>query len=153
MLLAMILELKLGVRNPGYDPTIPYSEELKITKPGRIASMDETCLTNDTTEVGKSKSNKVLASAEKKDAGGCLVNKGGGDGTGIGGSTSDGQDLPMSLMCHTVADPAQASQMRQCHVAFGRTRKAASPVTSAFATFVDVWSPACLTCRLKIPAS
>mmetsp|Transcript_49990 Transcript_49990/g.130204 ORF Transcript_49990/g.130204 Transcript_49990/m.130204 type:complete len:282 (+) Transcript_49990:248-1093(+) len=94
MLAAKILELELGVRNPHYDPTVPYSEQLKITKPHRIASMDETHLTNDTTTVGKSKCNRTLAKKSKKDAAECLVNKGGGDGMGIGGTTADGLDLP-----------------------------------------------------------
>jgi len=55
--------------------------------------MDETRLTNDTTEKNKSKSNRSLI-GRQGDSAEALVNKGGGDGTGIGGSTADGKDLP-----------------------------------------------------------
>ncbi|KAL3903346.1 MAG: hypothetical protein SGPRY_011716, partial [Prymnesium sp.] len=55
--------------------------------------MDEPRLTNDTTEKNKSKSNRSIV-GKKGDSAEALVNKGGGDGTGIGGSTADGKDLP-----------------------------------------------------------
>eukprot|EP00322_Chrysochromulina_rotalis_P023517 CAMPEP_0115885560 /NCGR_PEP_ID=MMETSP0287-20121206/30741_1 /TAXON_ID=412157 /ORGANISM="Chrysochromulina rotalis, Strain UIO044" /LENGTH=365 /DNA_ID=CAMNT_0003341989 /DNA_START=39 /DNA_END=1134 /DNA_ORIENTATION=- len=109
MLAAKILELELGVRNPHYDPTVPYSEQLKITKPHRIASMDETHLTNDTTTVGKSKCNRTLAKKSKKDAAECLVNKGGGDGMGIGGTTADGLDLPAFFIFANYRDDVKGS--------------------------------------------
>ena len=88
-----LLELKLAVPNAGYDPKLPFSEEIKITRPDRVGSMDETRLTNDTTDPCKAKANRV-AIAAKGDSGECLVNKGGGDGTGIGGTTADLLDFP-----------------------------------------------------------
>ena len=88
----MLVELGIAVKNPSYDPSKPYDEELKITKPGRMISMDETRLTNDTMEAHKGKANRILM--KKGDDGTTVVNKGGGDGTGIGGSTADGMDLP-----------------------------------------------------------
>ena len=57
-----------------------------------MVSMDETRLTNDTMESHKGKANRTLL--KKGDDGTTIVNKGGGDGTGIGGSTADGMDLP-----------------------------------------------------------
>lgn len=93
MVADIILKLNLGVRVEGYDPSVPYMEELKITRPDRIASLDETRLTNDTTTSNKSKANRSLVGS-KDDTREAIVNKGGGDGTGIGGGTSDGKDLP-----------------------------------------------------------
>ena len=42
MLRDKLLDLKLAVRNDGYDPAVSYAQEIKIVKPSRIASMDET---------------------------------------------------------------------------------------------------------------
>ena len=88
----MLVELGIAVKCPGYDADKPYDEELKIVKPGRMISMDETRLTNDTMEAHKGKANRILL--KKGDDGTTIVNKGSGDGTGIGGSTADGMDLP-----------------------------------------------------------
>lgn len=93
MVAEKLLELGLAVRNTAYDPKEPYSSELIIIKPGRIASMDETRLTNDTTEKNKANQCRSIVGT-KGDAREVLMNKGGGDGTGIGGSTADGVDLP-----------------------------------------------------------
>ena len=93
MLADMLVELSLAVRNPQFDPAVEYSEAVKITKPERLFSMDETRLTNDTTEKNKSKANRSLVGAHS-DRREVIVNKGGGDGTGIGGSSADLKDLP-----------------------------------------------------------
>ena len=92
LLASILVEAKLAVPNPGYDPSSPFSERLKITKPERICSMDETWLTNDTTSNSKAKINRsIIATGHSREV---LANKGGGDGTAIGGSTADGKDLP-----------------------------------------------------------
>ena len=88
----MMIGLGIAVANPSFDPKKPYDEMVKIVKPGRLFSMDETRLTNDTMEAHKGKANRSILS--KGDDGTTIVNKGGGDGTGIGGSTADGLDLP-----------------------------------------------------------
>lgn len=88
----MLVQHGIAVSNPTYNPNKAYDEVVKIIKPGRIISMDETRLTNDTMEAHKGKNNRSLLS--KGDDGTTVVNKGGGDGTGIGGSTADGMDLP-----------------------------------------------------------
>jgi len=93
MLAELLIDLKLAVPNPSYDPEVKLSERVIIVKPGRIASMDETRLTNDTTEKTKGKRNRSIVS-KGNDSREALANKGGGDGTGIGGSTADGIDLP-----------------------------------------------------------
>jgi hypothetical protein len=92
MLAELLIQTGIGVSVP-CDLNIPYAESLKIIKPEMLASMDETRLTNDTTEKNKSKANRSLVGSHG-DSREVVVNKGGGDGTGIGGSTADGKDLP-----------------------------------------------------------
>ncbi|KAL1526897.1 hypothetical protein AB1Y20_015588 [Prymnesium parvum] len=94
MLADMLVELKLAVPNPSFDPYKPRDERLHIIKPERIFSMDETRLTNDTTEKNKSKGNRSVVSKCASNSHEVLANKGGGDGTGIGGSAANGMDLP-----------------------------------------------------------
>ena len=48
----VLLDAGLVVRNPDYDPEIPYSEETIITRPGRILSYDETKMELDCTRGG-----------------------------------------------------------------------------------------------------
>ena len=89
----MLLHLGLAVRNDAFKEDEEGSEPIKITKPGRIFSMDETRLTNDSTDCSKAKGCRSVL-ARDGDCGEVVVNKGGGDGTGIGGSSADGLDLP-----------------------------------------------------------
>ena len=56
----LLLELGIAAKVPEFNPDVPYAEELKILKPGRIFSMDETRLTNDTTDSNKSKANRSI---------------------------------------------------------------------------------------------
>ena len=107
----VLVSLGLAVPNPDYDETQPYSERLRIVKPDRIASMDETRLTNDTTEKNKSKANRSIVGI-KADTRETLVNKGGGDGTAVGGSTMDGRDLPGVLF----SPVHQLHAYVQCHL-------------------------------------
>ena len=97
MLADIFVDLNLAVRNPAFNPDEPMSEQIKITKPGRIFSMDETRLTNDTMEKHKGKGCRSILGASGDD-GTTVVNKGGGDGTGIGGSSADGLDLPAFII-------------------------------------------------------
>ena len=89
----LLVNLGLAVRNGAFNADEELSEPIKITKPGRIFSMDETRLTNDTTDCSKAKSSRSVI-AKDGDCGEVVVNKGGGDGTGIGGSSADGLDTP-----------------------------------------------------------
>ena len=93
MLVEVLLLLKLAVKNDAYDENVKDSVRIFITKPGRIFSMDESRLTNDMTTKNKSKGNRSII-GKSGDTGEFLANKGGGDGTGIGGSSSDGIDTP-----------------------------------------------------------
>lgn len=92
MIADILIKTGIAVANPNHDETQPRSERIYIMKPNRLFSMDETRLTNDMTDKNKSKANRsVLAKGQGSDT---LANKGGGDGTGIGGSSADGFDLP-----------------------------------------------------------
>ena len=93
MLVDILMKAGLAVLNEAFNPAEPRSERIIITKPWRIFPMDESRLTNDTTVKDKSKANRSVVSREG-DSCEVLVNKGGGDGTGIGGSSADGMDLP-----------------------------------------------------------
>ncbi len=48
----MLLGARVVVRNPNYNPLVPYSKELLITDPGRILSYDETKMDLDCTRGG-----------------------------------------------------------------------------------------------------
>ena len=89
----MMVELGLAVRNTAFVEGEELSEPIKITKPGRIFSMDETRLTNDATTCSKAKANRSVIGKDG-DCGEVIVNKGGGNGTGIGDTSADGLDLP-----------------------------------------------------------
>ena len=97
MLADIFVDLGLAVRNPTFDAEVKMSEPVIITKPGRIFSMDETRLTNDTMEKHKGKGCRSILGVEGDD-GTTVVNKGGGDGTAIGGSSADGLDLPAFII-------------------------------------------------------
>ena len=90
----MMVQLGLAVRNTAFVEVKELSEPIKITKPGRIFSMDETRLTNDATTSSKAKGNRTMIGKDGDCCGEVIVNKGGGDGTGIGGTSADGLDLP-----------------------------------------------------------
>ena len=54
MLADLLVKLELAIPDPAYDPDVPYSQRLILLKPERLFSMDESRLTNDTTEKNKS---------------------------------------------------------------------------------------------------
>ena len=93
MLAEILVETGIAINNPDFDEEKPLSEPVYIIKPGRLFSMDETRLTNDTTATHKGRQCRSILGAQGDD-GTTLVNKGGGDGTGIGGSGADGLDVP-----------------------------------------------------------
>ena len=63
----MLVETGIDVPNPNFDPKDPTSEQVKIVKPSRLASMDETRLSNDTTENNKSKVCRSIVGKENDD--------------------------------------------------------------------------------------
>jgi len=162
MLPSILLESKLAVPNLAYDPTCPYSERIKIAKPERICSMDETRLTNDTTSKSKAKINRsIVAKGGSREV---LANKGGGDGTGIGGSTADGKDLPAffifsrDIIKVTDVRPEAIPVCRRPNpsnpaAASGAMRKEASRATWLSATCEAASNRASLTWTRTIPRS
>jgi len=86
---AALLQARVAVSNPRHDPADPYSPSIILTRPERLFSFDETRLTMDCTDSNKSKGNRIVTSG-LDDRGDTLSSKGGGDGTGVGGSFADG---------------------------------------------------------------
>ena len=93
LLADLLVELNLALRNENFQEEVEGSQPVLITKPGRIFSMDETRLTNDSTDCSKAKGCRSVL-ARDGDCGEVVVNKGGGDGTGVGGTSADGLDTP-----------------------------------------------------------
>ncbi len=54
----LILKAGVAVLNPDFDPAVPYSQEILITRPERICSYDETKMELDCTKGGKGKSGR-----------------------------------------------------------------------------------------------
>ena len=74
-------------------PLVEHSEPIFITKPGRILSFDETRLQLDMTTA--SRANALRSVVTKDDTSReYLAGKGGGDASGVGGSTAAGDSLP-----------------------------------------------------------
>ena len=164
----MMVQLGLAVRTTAFREGKELSEPIKITKPGRIFSMDETRLTNDATTCSKAKANRSVIGKDG-DCGEVIVNKGGGNGTGIGDTSADGLDLPgffifanniihagendkdvwLRTTVPLVGGRTPTTLASQCRVAFGRMQRGASRSTSASATFKGAWNRASWTCRRK----
>ena len=94
MLRDLMIQHKIAVENPSHNPHDKNSQEVIIVKPCRLVSMDETRLTNDSTDHTKAKNCRSIVGKRDDDCA-VIVNKGGGDATAIGGSTADGYDLPL----------------------------------------------------------
>ena len=56
----MLLNAGVAVFKPYFDPELPYSQEIKTTKPNRICSYDETKMELDCTKGRKGKKNRTL---------------------------------------------------------------------------------------------
>ena len=100
MLATALVELKIAVRNPDFDensdPSTHAGQPIKILKPSRIVSFDETRVEMDMTKASKHKKERTIVdrTAPEYDRSDSLAAKGGVSGTGVGGSTADGRTLP-----------------------------------------------------------
>ena len=171
LLADMMVQLGLAVRNTAFVEGEELSEPIKITKPGRIFSMDETRLTNDATTASKAKGNRTVIGTDG-DCGEVIVNKGWGDGTGFGvARPRTGSTFRVSSSSPTTSyTPARTMRTwlrttvhrvggwrrrtpttpaSQCRVASGPMQRGASRSTSASATFKGAWNRASPTCRRK----
>ena len=75
--------------------------------------MDKSRLSNDMTEKNKSNQNRSIVG--KNDSHEFLANKGGGDGTGIGGSSADGKDMPgMFIFSKNIIHGEDVSEKPHC---------------------------------------
>jgi hypothetical protein len=89
------------VVNPDFDPELPYSQELLITKPERICSYDETKVELDCTMGGKGKKDRTLR--VPNDAGTTVVTKSDTCASAVCGRLGDGGFLPI-LVCFPSSD-------------------------------------------------
>jgi hypothetical protein len=69
----VLLKAGVAVVSPDYDPNVPYSAEILITKPERIGSYDETKMELDCTRGGKDKKDRTLKAPD--DDGTTIVTK------------------------------------------------------------------------------
>ena len=97
MLRDLMIDLGIAVKNASHDPHDKDSQEVIIVEPGRFVSMDETRLTNDSTEHNKFKNYRSIVGKRDDDCA-VMVNKGSGNATAIGGSTAEGCDLPLFVI-------------------------------------------------------
>jgi hypothetical protein len=56
----VMLDAGVVVRNPDYDPQVPYSKEIIITRPGRNCSYDETKMELDCTHGGSGSRDRCI---------------------------------------------------------------------------------------------
>jgi hypothetical protein len=89
----LLLQTKIGEINPDYDEANPrMSPKIKIVKPERIASLDETRIEADMTGEGKHNSLRIVKGL-KGDKGVVTVTKSDYCCTGVGGIRADGHLL------------------------------------------------------------
>lgn len=117
MLADALVDNKVAVRNPKYDPNAPFgspdSEPIYITAPDRIISFDETRIELDMTQASKAKGERTLVdkTAPQSTRNETLANKGGLCGTGVGGSSTSGKAfLPaLFILASGSLDPSWCS--------------------------------------------
>ena len=69
----VLLDAGIAVRNPNYDPLVPYSEEFLITRPWMMCSFDETKMELDFTRGGAGSRDRFIRTEE--DDGEAVVTK------------------------------------------------------------------------------
>ena len=93
----VLLTAGVAERNPAYEPTEPFSEEILITRPDRIVSFDETRVELDCTSGGKGKTDRCLRESIHDD-GETIVTKSNSTATAMCGRTGDGKALPVMVV-------------------------------------------------------
>jgi hypothetical protein len=90
--------LKAGVAeaNPDYDPMVPYSQQILITKPQQICSFDETKIELDCTKGGKGKGDTIVKTGPTDD-GTAVVTKSDKCASAVCGRLGDGRSLPVYI--------------------------------------------------------
>ncbi|KAK3256831.1 hypothetical protein CYMTET_34053 [Cymbomonas tetramitiformis] len=83
----------VAVWNPDFDEDERHSAMVKIIKPERLLSFDETRLTMDQTSTSKSKVERIVT-IDEEDVGDVVANKGGGDGTLCASTLASGDAGP-----------------------------------------------------------
>ncbi len=103
----MLLDAGVDVRNPDYDPEIPYSEENIITRPDRICSYDETKMELDYTR-GSAGYRDRFVRERLKDDGEVVVTKSSCSDLAACGRLGDGRALPVYIV-YASGDSYEAS--------------------------------------------
>ncbi len=95
--------LKAGVAdlNADFDPELPYSQEIMITKPERICFYDETKMELDCAKGGKGKKDQTLR--VPNDDGSTVLTKSGKIASAVCGLLGDGRSLPV-FVCFASRD-------------------------------------------------
>ena len=88
-----LVKAGIAVRRPDFDPSKKDSEPIRITRPERIISFDETRIQLDMTDGTHAPHAKTVRDGPH-DTGETLAAKGGGMASGVGGSTAAGDSLP-----------------------------------------------------------
>ena len=89
----VLLDAGVAVRNPNYDPSVPYSEEILITHPERIFSYDETKVELDCTKGGSRKRDRFVKPIDND--GETVVTKSSSCASAACGRLGDGRALPV----------------------------------------------------------
>ena len=89
----VLLDAGVAIRNPDYDPNIPYSEEIFIIHPERICSYDETKCELDCTRGGAGKKDRLVR-AGAEDDGEAVVTKSSKCASAACGRLGNGKALP-----------------------------------------------------------
>ncbi len=71
----VLLGAGVAIRNPDYDPKVPYYEEIIITRPERTGSYDETKMELGCTRGGAGSRDRFLIRSGKEDDGEAIVTK------------------------------------------------------------------------------
>jgi len=117
----VLLKAGVAVVNPHYDPNLPYSQEILITKPARICSYDETKMELDSTRGFKGRNDKTIRNSPEDD-GTMISTKSDKCASAVCGRLGDGKALPV-FMCYASGDsykPAWAP-LRVCEGILDKT--------------------------------
>jgi hypothetical protein len=93
----VFLSAGVAVVNPEYDPELPYSQKILITKPERICSLDESKMKLDCTRGGLGKKYQTIRDGPDDD-GATVVTKSDKCASAVCGRLGEGRSLPV-FMC------------------------------------------------------
>jgi len=96
----LLVNAGVAEMNPDFDPTVPYSHEIIITKPECICSYDETRMELDCTKAGGKDKTITTGKADKATI---IVTKSSKSASAVCGRLGDGRSLPV-FICYASGD-------------------------------------------------